>query len=314
MNAALPYLSHRWFAPCLLIAASLLGPYMTDDAMWTWAVAAVLFVLMGLPHGAVDHITYHHALGRKDRRAPWRFVAPYLAGLATFAGLFALSPTWATWMFLALAAWHFGQSHVEIRTEEWLDRVRGFALGGVLLGTLLGGNHASAAGVMSAWMAPEAAHVLLEALAGGTGLLKLLWTVMAALAWRRSPNAQRMSTRLLREAAWIIGMWMLASTADLLWAFTAYFCLGHAADSWRAEFLHHQQLTKAFWTYYTWAIPFTLTALAGLAFVGVAVYQGWMDARWGWAVLLAGTVPHMVLLDHWAPAKLRAVRVTSSAR
>ena len=30
--------------------------------------------------------------------------------------------------------------------------------------------------------------------------------------------------------------------------------------------------------------------------------------QWAWAVLLAGTVPHMILLDHWAPAQLRAVK------
>jgi hypothetical protein len=103
-------------------------------------------------------------------------------------------------------------------------------------------------------------------------------------------------------------MWMLASSAELLWAFTAYFCLGHAADSWRAEFLHHQNVTKAFWNYYVLAIPFTLTALAGLLTIGGAAYTGWVDVRWAWAVLLAGTVPHMILLDHWAPAQLRAVR------
>jgi hypothetical protein len=33
-----------------------------------------------------------------------------------------------------------------------------------------------------------------------------------------------------------------------------------------------------------------------------------VDVRWAWAVLLAGTVPHMILLDHWAPAQLRAVK------
>ena len=65
-------------------------------------------------------------------------------------------------------------------------------------------------------------------------------------------------------------------------------------------------MTKAFWTYYILAIPFTLAALAGLLVVGWAAYEGWIDVRWAWALLLAGTVPHMILLDHWAPAKLRA--------
>ena len=138
MNAALPYLSHRWFAPSLVVLCTVLGPWMPTDSPLTWLLAGLLFVALGLPHGAVDHITYHHALGRTERSAPWLFVFPYLLGLAAFTALFLVAPTAATWAFLALAAWHFGQSHVEVRTHEVLDRVRGFALGAVLLGTLLG--------------------------------------------------------------------------------------------------------------------------------------------------------------------------------
>ena len=67
-------------------------------------------------------------------------------------------------------------------------------------------------------------------------------------------------------------------------------------------------IRDSFWTYYTLAVPFTLTALAGLLLIGWAAYTGWIDVRWAWAVLLAGSVPHMVLLDHWAPAQLRAVK------
>ena len=148
MNAALPYLSHRWFAPSLVVLCAVLGPWMSTDSSLTWLLAGLLFVALGLPHGAVDHITYHHALGRTERSAPWRFVLPYLVGLAAFAGLFVVAPTAATWGFLALAAWHFGQSHVEVRTHEVLDRVRGFALGAVLLGTLLGTQQASSMDVL----------------------------------------------------------------------------------------------------------------------------------------------------------------------
>ena len=195
-----------------------------------------------------------------------------------------------------------------MRTDEILDRVRGFALGAVLLGTLLGTQQSASAEVLCIWLSEAHANHLLGVLDVGTAWMKLIWTGAAALAWHRAPNSRRMSMRLLREAAWVVAMWMLASSAELLWAFTAYFCLGHAADSWRGEFLHHQNVTKAFWNYYLLAVPFTLTAIAGLLAIGWAAYSGWVDVKWAWAVLLAGTVPHMILLDHWAPAQLRAVK------
>ena len=68
------------------------------------------------------------------------------------------------------------------------------------------------------------------------------------------------------------------------------------------------ELTSQFWTYYRWAWPFTLVSLVGLAAVAGAAFAGWIGVHWAWAVLIAGTVPHMVLLDHWAPAQLRAER------
>jgi Brp/Blh family beta-carotene 15,15'-monooxygenase len=307
MNAALPYLSHRWFAPGMLLVAALIGPWMTSESPWTWAIVALLFCGLGIPHGAVDHITYHHALGRNDKNAPWYFLGPYLLGLCLVAATLLLWPVAATWAFLVMSAWHFGQSHVEVRTEEWLDRIRGFVLGAVLLGTLLSFKQPDAEQVMTAWMSPAKAHHMLDLVAISTGLSKLLWTLLAAWSWKQSPNPRRMSLRLLREAAWVIAMWTLAQSADLLWAFTSYFCIGHAADSMRAEFLHHQRLTRLFWTYYSWSIPFTLTTLAGLGLISLALFSGVMSLQVTWALIIAATVPHMVLLDHWAPAKLRSL-------
>ena len=49
MNASLPYLSHRWFAPSLVILAGLLGPWMGTDSTATWVVGGLLFLLLGLP-------------------------------------------------------------------------------------------------------------------------------------------------------------------------------------------------------------------------------------------------------------------------
>ena len=308
MNHALTWMGHRWFGPVAVALAALLGPLLADQTALTWGLCALLFVVVGLPHGAVDHITYHHALGRNAKTAPWRFVAPYLAGLCVFAAAFVWAPVLATWAFLVLASWHFGQSHVEVRTSEWLDRLRGFALGALILGTLLDAQSGAASDVMAIWMSESGSVWILRTVGVGLPMLKLLWTVTAFMAWQRNPEGRTMSTRLLREASWVVAMWGLAQTGELLWAFTAYFCLGHAADSWRGEFLHHQSLTSQFWTYYRWAWPFTLVSLVGLAAVAGAAFAGWIGLHWAWAILIAGSVPHMVLLDHWAPAQLRAER------
>ena len=77
-------LTSPWTGPIVVALCAALGPWLVTDAPWTWGVCAVLFVAVGLPHGAVDHITYHHALGQSAKTAPWRFVGPYLLGLGAF--------------------------------------------------------------------------------------------------------------------------------------------------------------------------------------------------------------------------------------
>ena len=141
-------LTSPWTGPIVVALCAALGPWLVADAPWTWGFCAVLFVAVGLPHGAVDHVTYHHALGQSAKTAPWRFVGPYLLGLGAFAGWLLWMPVPATWAFLALSSWHFGQSHLTGTSHTWLGRARGWAMGAVLIGTLLHAQRASSAEVM----------------------------------------------------------------------------------------------------------------------------------------------------------------------
>jgi beta-carotene 15,15'-dioxygenase len=300
-------LTSSWTGPIVVALCAALGPWLVTYAPWTWGVCAVLFVAVGLPHGAVDHITYHHALGQSAKTAPWRFVGPYMAGLVAFAGWLLWMPAPATWAFLALSSWHFGQSHLSGPSNTWVGRFRGCALGAVLIGTLLNAQHASSVEVMLHWMSGVEATHMLDLVAAMLPWALGLWA--GAWIWELVRGMSDRSKRdkaieWLHEGAWLAAMWLLATQSDLLWAFTAYFCLGHAVDSWRMEFTEHQDLTSEFATYYKWSLPFTAAFLAGLLAVLGAVGMGWLNASWAWAVLIAGSVPHMVLLDHWAPVKL----------
>ena len=141
----------------------------------------------------------------------------------------------------------------------------------------------------------------------GLGTSTWVWSGVSGMAVRSQRDKGALPLQAagwMREGAWLAAMWLLATNSGLLWAFTAYFCLGHAVDSWRMEFTQHQDLTSEFATYYKWSLPFTAAFLAGLLAILGAVGMGWLNASWAWAALIAGSVPHMVLLDHWAPAKL----------
>ena len=64
------------------------------------------------------------------------------------------------------------------------------------------------------------------------------------------------------------------------------------------EFHQHQRVTKNFLSYYVLAMPFSMIAFAGLFTVAWASVEGLLPWKVAWGILLAGTVPHMILLDH----------------
>lgn len=109
-------------AVALVLAWQLLSPH-------GWAglsvVPLTVAVVLGLPHGAVDHLvpTWFSA-----RRATTRTVlgigTAYGAAAAAVLGVFVLASTVATLLFLALSVWHFGAGEVVYAESARADHER----------------------------------------------------------------------------------------------------------------------------------------------------------------------------------------------
>ena len=295
-----------WIAPALVGVSGFIGPMLTSGDALTWIACGCLLVLVGLPHGAVDHVTYHHALGRSDISAPLRFLAPYLIGLAAFVVCFLWFPWFSTWTFLGLSSWHFGQSHLSTTSHSWVRRIRGLALGGCLIAMLLRFNPIESEHVLGIWMSHVEAQSMVTSMTTLVWVFSLIWAVLTLWDWLTCRDKKSDSVLLATEGTWMLVVWWLSMRSELLWSFTAYFCLGHAIDSWRMEFHQHQRVTKNFLSYYVLAMPFSMIAIAGLFTVAWASVEGLLPWKMAWGILLAGTVPHMILLDHWAPIQSRS--------
>ena len=77
-----------------------------------YSVLVVGLFLVGIPHGAMDHMT--EALS-KSKRITAPFILKYLALMAIVYLLWLFSPSIALFSFLLYSAWHFGETD----TEEW---------------------------------------------------------------------------------------------------------------------------------------------------------------------------------------------------
>lgn len=197
------------------LAAGLLAPDLLRDAGPALLVVAGV---LGLPHGAVDHLAWGWASG--DERPRARVVAGYAAVALGAVGLALLAPLPALLALLALAAAHFAEGEV-----GWA-RLRGgagsWAAGGAaglaVVALPLALRPADVRPLLTA-LDPGLADVLLDPgvrgpLLAGTALLVLAGLVST---WRDS-----------RRAAELVLVVAVAAVLPPLAAFAVWFAGWHA--------------------------------------------------------------------------------------
>ena len=122
------------FTPLILFA--LVSLFSPSAAVYVaYGVLLVGLFLVGIPHGAMDHMTESLS---KSKRITFSFVFKYLGLMSVVYILWLASPTFALVSFLLYSAWHFGETDI----EEWgiNSRLIGFVWG-VLFFTALFSSH-----------------------------------------------------------------------------------------------------------------------------------------------------------------------------
>ncbi|WP_088320700.1 beta-carotene 15,15'-dioxygenase, Brp/Blh family [Kineosporia sp. R_H_3] len=97
---------------------------LVADAVAPAAVAgagiaiALVGIVLGIPHGAVDHLVPFWAHGRRVQAGPLaRGLAGYVATGAAALAAVLLAPLPVTWLFLLVSAAHFGRGEVVVQAE-----------------------------------------------------------------------------------------------------------------------------------------------------------------------------------------------------
>lgn len=217
-----------WLPPTLaltLVAVATLGPGVPGRVA---AAVAVAGIVLGVPHGAVDHLVPGWVLHRRSRGLFLvRVLLAYLAvaGIATVG--FLLVPDVAVGVFLVVSAAHFGWAEVTYAAERrglpvpspgqgaWPALAHGLAVVGLPVlawpGTTVAVLSPLAPGLAGALVRPAGAPAV-------TLLLLLVAAVCAGLA-----RAGRW-----REAAETVVVALLFWLVSPLAAFGLYFGLWHA--------------------------------------------------------------------------------------
>jgi len=271
-------------------------------------VLALTVAVLGLPHGAVDHLQGRDLLaGRASGAWPALFAGLYVgAGLVVIAA-WALAPPVLLVAFLVLAVVHFGAEDVE--QDRLLPTRAGRLVEGLLRGSVpIAGPvlfHPSSTGQLFSMLTPgtplETIFGVLQAAAlPATVLLSGTSGLMIWAAWR--------NRGLL--AAELAALLLLVAVLPPLLAFAGYFCFWHSPRHSLSVIarLAPRDFRGGLRQFAVSAIALTSLTIALAALAWILLDGGSQPARASVQVIFAGlaalTVPHVGL----AIASARAER------
>ncbi len=254
-------------------------------------VCLILLVASGIPHGALDHLIEQQRSARLEQPFSMvSFIIKYLLLIAVYGVGWLISPVSSLIVFLAISAWHFGETDLEKAPATVLWSVSRFVAGGwvlalillthpvettPILGRIVQGNRPT----MHYWA------ILCDyrtSLLYGGAMLVLILTM---LAFRHRP-APLNSWRLVRLATIL----MLTCLLPLLPAFILYFAGWHALSSFgtiRAYLKLPAYSTLSAWKLWWQALPLTIAAF---------LFLGTCTALWYFYVPGIDPIPTLFIL------------------
>ncbi len=263
-----------------------------------WSV--IFIALLGIPHGAIDHIIYLE----DSKSNPFKFYSFYFGLMAVYAIAWIFFPMWSMVAFLGLSAYHFGQSQFTEITSlaGWRKIALYTAWGTSILSGLIYYNHAEIAQLTVA--IPDLAEVN-AAFANSTLYSAILIVstlasvVLLADSFRRKEiQDQRFGMELYTLAFIHFVFYAL----PLVVGFTLYFVTLHSSKVLLEEFayLRKRRVNFSLKKFVRLLLPYTLVSVIG---GGVLLVVSMVGAIKISAVLLAFilisvlTLPHSVVME-----------------
>ena len=283
----------------IFIGVSVLFPgFVSEITLW---VVLASVILVGIPHGAIDHIMAEKVYGL-DRtwKGKAKFYGGYLGLMLVVCGIWWVHPVAGMLFFFAISIYHFGQADIEDFVRPETNGIPWYLVRGVfILGLILFSDTTVSYPIMAQAIQadPETLFAILPA---GFGALAVIAAVYAALlfsAWLSGKLTNGL--RLLCDSILIVTLFL---TAGPLIGFAIYFALWHSAGHVieMQEFLRERKQSMTLKEFYKRSAPFTIISLLGLAFLAGVNHAFWMEEQFialMFILISVLTLPHMVIVD-----------------
>lgn len=285
-----------WLVALLAVLASLLFPEWMDRA--EYPLALTLILLVGLPHGATDHLLFRQLVREQGKRVSMgHFYLLYVGLVLLYGVLWMLLPWPALILFLLVSVYHFGQSN----WNYLAPRAWGMALcwGAFVLFVPVIWHFEESREILETMLrreVPQISQGLKRATVIGLVLLNQGLIILKSV---------RKEIRIWSGILESVNLWILLGmflSLPLLLGFSIYFAGWHALSSSMDQiaFFRRQRKDYAGRNYILAAAPYTLMALLGLGMLYIVWSQtapGTLQPGLLFMFIAAVTLPHILLID-----------------
>jgi Brp/Blh family beta-carotene 15,15'-monooxygenase len=268
-------------------------------------VALVLIVLIGIPHGANDHLLFFNLINKRvdeKNEKSTLFFSSYIGLILLYVCCWYLFPTFSLGLFILISIYHFGQSNVYISPIEskFVKLISIFLSGSFVLLTPIFAHIETALPVIQTLTKNPDFFVISDKLGNklaiSTGILMIIhWVILMVSKHINLKDG-------LIEILNVFLLFGLFYYSPLWIGFAIYFTLWHAIPSIEDQinFFKTTRENYNLGKYIREIFPFSLIALLGL-FLAFQFSGDYISVNQGLALLFSFiaviTLPHMIMMD-----------------
>lgn len=247
----------------VLIGIALFIPDFLDQL--TLPILLLSVFIIGIPHGAIDHIMATELYGLKNSlKDHLLFYASYLFIMLIIAVLWIYTPVAGMSLFLLISIYHFGQADMEDFLNSSAPSYLWYILRGVLIiGLIVFSDPSTTYPIISEAVRMD--PVAFEEFMPDASLFSLILLSLysAFTLWGILQKHFKQNLRFVADSILLAGL--IVITGPLI-GFAIYFALWHSIGhvNEMKEFFETKKKSLSFAEFYKKATPFTLVSLLGL--------------------------------------------------
>lgn len=283
---------------------------------WQVGIALTLMAVVGIPHGAIDHILFME----ESAATPVQFYTFYLGLIALYTVAWLFAPAVSMALFLGLSAYHFGQSQfVGYRKIPKLSKgLLNCAWGISVISGLVFFNFEEIVGIAA--QSPDVVGLLsifnkqvYEVLLIGSSALTVVLLVLGTL--QKNIRFEKFISELYTLALIQVCFYL----TPLLIGFSLYFAILHSLKVLNEEyqFLRERRSGLTLKNFIVLLTPFTLLSVVGSAIIYILSATGIINMSEVLLILIlisVLTLPHSIVMNGFYDKMFRPSGVPATSK